>query len=291
MPRSMTGFGAADGPVAGGRLYVEVRSVNHRHFNVQFKLPAELAPVEADMRERLRSYIHRGHVTVSARWTEYPARAAGIRLDLGRARQLLQAWRTLSQELQLPAEAPLEWIAKQPGVLEADGGEEPPLDRSAVLQLVDQAAAALVAMREREGAALARALEAVLARLALELERVERRAPERLLAERDRLRKAAADLLDGLRLDETRLAQEIAVMAERVDIAEEVARLKSHLEAARAGLAAAGPVGRELGFLGQEMLREINTIGSKASDAVIAQAVIAMKSELEQFREQVENLE
>ncbi len=291
MPHSMTGFGAADGPVAGGRLHLELRSVNHRHLSLQLKLPADLAPLEPDLRERLRARLSRGHVTLAAQWTEEPPRPAGLKVNLARARELLQAWRTLEQELGLPGEVSLDWIARQPEVLQTQGGESALVDRAAVFRLADQAAEALLAMRASEGAALARDLEHHLAHLEAHLTEVERRAPERLVAARDRLRQAVAALADGARLDEARLAQEIALMAERLDLAEEIARLKSHLEAARAALAGPGPVGRQLGFLAQEMLREINTMGSKANDAAIARAVIAMKGELEGFREQVENLE
>jgi uncharacterized protein (TIGR00255 family) len=296
----MTGFGTAHGPVAGGQLRLEVRSVNHRHFSLQLKLPADLSALEADLRERLRTRIRRGHVTVSAAWTEEPPRPAGLRVNLARARELLEAWRTLQRDLGLPGEVSLEWIAKQPDVLQAgagaggeggEGREATPADRAAILRLADQATEALLAMRASEGAALAREVEHHLASLEAHLAGVERRAPERLVAARDRLRRAVAELADGARLDEARLAQEIALMAERLDIAEEIARLKSHLAAARAALAGSEPAGRQLGFLAQEMLREINTMGSKANDAAIAHAVIAMKGELERFREQVENLE
>jgi uncharacterized protein (TIGR00255 family) len=160
-----------------------------------------------------------------------------------------------------------------------------------VLSILDRAADALLAMRDNEGAALAKELNGHLAEIETALAAVEARAPERLTAERDRLRRAVAELLDGARLDEARLAQEIAFIAERLDIAEEVARLKTHLTATREALLRREAVGRQLGFLGQEMLREINTIGSKANDAAITHAVITMKGALEKFREQVENLE
>ena len=120
---------------------------------------------------------------------------------------------------------------------------------------------------------------------------MEARAPERLIAERDRLRRSVREILDGRSIDDTRLAQEIALLADRLDITEELMRLKTHVDACRAALVARESVGRRLGFLGQELLREINTIGSKANDAVITQAVIEMKGELEKFREQVENVE
>lgn len=287
----MTGFGSAEGAVSGGRLQVELRSVNHRHFNLQLKVPADLMSLEAEARERLRARIARGHVTVAARWTEVPQRAGALRINVERARALVDAVRQLQHELDLPGELDLGWLVRQPDVLGAEPAAEQPLDAAEVLAIVDRAADALLAMRETEGASLVRELSGQLAAIEAELTRVEARAPDRLVAERDRLRTAVAALLDGGRLDESRLAQEIALLAERVDIAEEIARLKTHLAATRAALAQPEAVGRQLGFLGQEMLREINTIGSKANDSGITQAVIQMKGELEKFREQVENLE
>ncbi len=291
MPRSMTGFGAAEGPVSGGRLQLELRSVNHRHFNLQLKVPAELQALEGEMRERLRARVARGHVTLNAGWTEDPARAGALTLDLARARELVDALRQLQQALELPGEVDVGWIARQPQVLTANAAAQTSVEPSQVLGILDRAADALLTMREAEGTALARELNGHLTAIATALAAVEARAPERLVAERDRLRTAVAELLDGARLDEARLAQEIALIAERLDVAEEVARLKSHLAATRAALAQPGAVGRQLGFLGQEMLREINTIGSKANDAAITHAVIGMKGDLEKFREQVENLE
>ncbi len=287
----MTGFGTAEGPVSGGRLQLELRSVNHRHFNLQLKVPADLMVLEAELRERLRARVARGHVTLSARWTQDPVKPGALHLDLTRARELVDALRQLQQALKLPGEIDLGWIARQPEVLTADSAAPPSVDPAEVASILDRAADALLSMRDAEGTALVAELKGQLAAIETALQTVEARAPERLTAERDRLRQAVAELLDGARLDETRLAQEIAFIAERLDIAEEVARLKTHLAATREALARREPVGRQLGFLGQEMLREINTIGSKANDAAITQAVIEMKGELEKFREQVENLE
>lgn len=287
----MTGFGAAEGPVSGGRLQVELRSVNHRHFNLQLKVPAELQALEVEIRERLRGRIARGHVTVSGRWVEDPAGSATLRLNLPRAREVVAALRELKRALRLKGEVELGWVVRQPDVLVAEAGGERSVEPAAVLAVLDRATDALLGMRAAEGTALARELSAQLDALAAGLASVEARAPERLTAERDRLREAVATLLDGARLDESRLAQEVALIADRLDIAEEIARLKTHLSAARATLAEQAPVGRQLAFLGQEMLREINTIGSKANDGAITQTVIAMKGDLEQFREQVENLE
>jgi uncharacterized protein (TIGR00255 family) len=291
VPHSMTGFGAADGPVSGGRLHVEARSVNHRHFNLQLKVPTELQPLEVEIRERLRGHVARGHVTVSAHWTQEPVRPTSFRLNVTRAREVVEALRQLKRTLKLRGEIDLGWVLRQPDVLMTESASEPSVEPAAVIAVLDRATDALLGMRAAEGAALARELAGHLGAIAAHLASVEQRAPARLVAERDRLAKAVTSLLDGGKLDEARLTQEIAVIADRLDIAEEIARLKTHLAATHAALAEDAPVGRQLGFLGQEMLREINTIGSKANDAAITQSVIAMKGELEKFREQVENLE
>ncbi|MGH7548659.1 MAG: endoribonuclease YicC domain-containing protein, partial [Gemmatimonadales bacterium] len=158
--------------------------------------------------------------------------------------------------------------------------------------IIEQAARDVLAMRAREGQALATELERRLGALAAGAGAIEQRAPARLAAEHARLKKAVADLAAAIPVDEQRLAVELALMADRVDITEELVRLRTHVAACREALTVeGGPVGKQLGFLAQEILREVNTIGSKANDAAITQTVIAMKGELEKFREQLENLE
>jgi len=156
---------------------------------------------------------------------------------------------------------------------------------------VERAAQEVLAMRAREGRALAAELAQRLEALESGARVVEERAPARLVAEHERLKKAVSELAAGAQVDQQRLAVEIALMADRVDITEELVRLRTHLAACRETLAGEGAVGRRLGFLAQELLREVNTIGSKANDAAITQTVIAMKGELEKLREQLENLE
>ncbi|HKI94384.1 MAG TPA: YicC/YloC family endoribonuclease [Gemmatimonadales bacterium] len=292
MPRSMTGFGVADGDLAGGRIQVEIRTVNHRHLNVQLRLPPTLQALEEPLRNLLRTRLDRGAVTVQARWIEEPPRATAVRVDIDRARDVVRALAELREVLDLPGEIDLAFVARQPEVLVTSVAEtEAITDADAFLTVVSDALDAVQAMREREGEALARDLHERLATIATELEAVRARAPERVTAERDRLRAAVETLLDGKPMDEQRLAQEIALLADRLDVNEEMVRLRTHLDAAEAALAKSEPIGRTLGFLAQEMLREINTIGSKANDAEIAQRVIVMKGALEKFREQLENLE
>ncbi len=287
----MTGFGSAEGKVLGGRLSIEIRSVNHRYFNPQLKLPFELGGVEGPLRERLRQLLERGHVTVSARWVEAPQREAAVAVDLVRARQLVAAAKELKKRLKLKGEVDLAFVARQPDVLNAHQDGSAPAQWSEVEPIAERAVQELLGMRTREGVALAAELGGRLGALEQAAGTIEQRAPERLTAELARLKKAVAELAAGVQIDEQRLAVEVALMADRVDITEELVRLRTHLAACRAALASDGAVGKQLGFLAQELLREVNTIGSKANDAGIAQTVIAMKGELEKFREQLDNLE
>lgn len=292
MPFSMTGFGAAEGPVAGGHLRVEIRTVNHRFFNPAFKLPADLAGLELDLRERLRKEFERGHVAVSMRWADGAKAPGALQLNVERAREAMARLRELQTAVGLSGEISLELLARQMDVLTVGEGEAvSPVAWSEVEPIVADAAADCRAMRRREGDTLAVELRQRLAELARLGREIEGRAPERLVQERERLRGAVGDLLDGRVVDENRLAQELAFVAERLDITEELVRLRAHLSAAEAALLQNGAIGKQLGFLAQELGREINTIGSKANDAAIAQSVIAMKGELEKLREQVENLE
>jgi uncharacterized protein (TIGR00255 family) len=287
----MTGFGAAEGPVAGGRLRVEIRTVNHRYFNLAPKLPGDLSGLEGDLRERLRREFDRGHVAVQARWTEYPAHAGGFAVDLDKARLVAARLRELQAALGLAGDVTLELVARQPDVVSTASEAAVEVPWAEVEPIVAQAAADCRAMRAREGEALAAELRHRLELLELSAGTIAHRAPERLVRERDRLRGAVAELLEGRQVDDARVAQEIAFQADRLDITEELVRFRAHLAAVREALATDRPAGKQLGFLAQELGREVNTMGSKANDAEIAQQVIAMKGELEKFREQLENLE
>jgi uncharacterized protein (TIGR00255 family) len=286
----MTGFGAADGDVAGGRLRLEIRSVNHRHLSVQLKVPGQLSDSEGVIRERLRSHFDRGHVTVSGRWLEEPKQPEAVTVDVERARALVSSLRKLGRDLKLAGKLDLPTVARLPEVIRVTRAETES-DGSGVLELLDRAARSCVAAREREGAALCADLTARLEALAALARRIAAAAPERLVRERDRVAAAVRELAGGVAVDPARLAQEIAYLADRLDITEELVRFESHLVAMREALSGSAAAGRRLGFLLQEMGREANTIGSKANDAAIAEAVITMKTELEKLREQVENLE
>ncbi|MFL5401592.1 MAG: YicC/YloC family endoribonuclease [Gemmatimonadales bacterium] len=287
----MTGFGAAEGPVAGRRLRVEIRTVNHRYFNLSAKIPGDLSALEGELRERLRRDFDRGHVSVLARWAEQAHSDVGFEIDLDRARVVAARLREMQTALGLGGEVTVELVARQSDVLGSGPNGAGQIAWAEVEPVVAQAAAECRTMRAREGRALTEELGHRLDLLESSALEIAVRAPERLVRERDRLRAAVAQLLDGRTVDESRLAQELAFLADKLDITEELVRFKAHVAAAREALAMDGVVGKRLGFLAQELGREVNTVGSKAGDATITQAVIGMKGELEKFREQLENLE
>ncbi|HTL06565.1 MAG TPA: YicC/YloC family endoribonuclease [Gemmatimonadales bacterium] len=292
MPLSMTGFGAAEGEVAGGVLRVEIRTVNHRYFNLSARLPPDLAAFEVDLRDRLRRDFERGHLAVQIRWASVPTSAVGsLAVNAERAREAVARLRELQLAAGLTGEISLDLIARQPDVFVTSETEISAGQWGELLPIVGDAVKQCRAARQREGEVLAADLRMLLTAIRAESARVAEMAPGRLTRERTRVRQVVTELLDGHPLDEQRLAQEVALLAERLDISEELVRLGAHLDACEEALAAAGPVGKRLGFLAQELGREINTIGSKANDAAMQHAVVAMKGELERFREQLENLE
>jgi uncharacterized protein (TIGR00255 family) len=287
----MTGFGVGEGAVAGGRLQIEIRTVNHRFFNLSARLPVDLGALEAPLRDHLRQDFDRGHISVAVRWLEPPASGGGVVLDLDRARAVVATFRELQATLGLAGDIDLALVARQPDVLVTPVGASSTIGWPEVEPVVVAAVTECRAARRREGEALVAELRHRLDLMERSAEAIAAQAPRRLARERDRLRAAVRDLLDGRGINEERLELELALLADRLDVTEELVRFAAHLKACRDALAANRPVGKQLGFLAQELGREVNTIGSKANDATITQEVIALKGELEKFREQVENLE
>jgi uncharacterized protein (TIGR00255 family) len=287
----MTGFGQADGTVGTARVSVEVRTVNHRFFSPSIKLPSAFSRWETEVREAMRLRVSRGHVTLSARAERSAAATAAI--DDARVAEVVAHLRGLVDRHGLDGGVDLATVLRMPDVISAPKEEEETGTVAELVAIVERALDALGVARAEEGSRLAAVLAQRLEVIAASLERIAARAPERVIAQRDRLRAAVRELTDGVSVDEQRLAQEIAILADRLDVSEELDRFRSHIAAFRLSLAESGgePVGKRLGFLLQEMLREANTTGSKGSDSAILHEVVTVKEELERLREQVENLE
>jgi uncharacterized protein (TIGR00255 family) len=296
MIHSMTGFGIARFRVGDWTFELEMRSVNHRHLDARIRLPRPLASLEPDVRARVSARLARGKIDLTVTAPEGAGPAQRLEVDLAAAREYLAAGRALAETDGVRGEFDAATLLSLPGVARF---VEPALAegelRDRTLAAVDEGLASLAAMRASEGAALARDLRARLARVVELAGEVEQRSGQVQDAVRERLRKRARQLEaeTGL-LDEARLHQEVAIAAERMDVTEEIVRLRSHVDQFRELLDAAGPgrpVGRQLEFLLQELAREANTIGSKGSDAPIAHWVVELKTELERVREQVQNVE
>ena len=291
MISSMTGFGSAEGKVGALSVSVEIRTVNHRFFNPSIKLPTAFTKWEGDVREVLRQRIARGHVTVTARIEREGGRAAGINeqrfADYVAAIRDLQSRHGLSDALEAST------ILSLPEVL--DTHAEEPVSGSAgeLTAIVDQAVNALREMRREEGARLAIFLLDRIQLVDDSVKRIRERAPVRLAEQISRMKRSVKELASAATVDQQRLAQEIAILADKLDISEELDRFDAHTGAFRHTVTESGDdaVGKRLGFLLQEMVREANTTGSKASDAAVLADVVMIKEELERIREQVENIE
>ena len=293
MLRSMTGFGASSSAADHGyALRVEVRSVNHRHLAFKARLPEEFAGLEGEIEGRVRAHCERGSVSVHL--SAERLGAAGVaRVDRAAARLYLRELRSLAEELELAAAPTLETVLALPGVVAMPQGEE---ERSAlregVLELVDQALGRMLEMRSAEGKALAADLRQNADVLAKLVERIEKRMPGVVRTHRSNLQRRIRDLLgQRVALSPADLAREVALLSDRLDVSEEIARLKSHLAQLETLVAKAGRTGRQLDFLVQEIFREVNTIGSKCADAKVAHWVVEAKTHVERLREQVQNVE
>ena len=295
MIRSMTGYGEAERESPAGRLRLEVKTVNHRFFNTSIKTPSGFDKFEREIAEVLKRHLSRGHIsaflTIDRSVTESDVTA---QIDLDRARQIRASLETLRSELDVPGEVDLSMLARFGELFRApEQNRAEGVETELLRSLAEDAGRSARLLREAEGARLHADLEARLALMAEALGRVEARGPQRLVAERDRLKEAVKKLSEQAPLDEDRLAREVAYLAEKWDINEELVRFRSHIELFQEALSGDGeqPVGKRLGFLVQEMHREANTIGSKANDSEISHESVTLKEEVERIREQVENVE
>ena len=289
--KSMTGFGRAASALPDGtEVNVVVRGVNHRFLDVALKLRDEYAALEPAIRKAVAAVTSRGHVDVLVRTTR-PA-GAGVKIDMDAAERYAKDWREDSSKRGLPGELTAHDLLSLPGVLRAEESADGDSSTEAsLLDLVEKALLEFDQTRAREGAALSLTFEEILKRIETGVARLD---AERVgVSERvqSSLRERIAKLAAGVAVDEARLAQEVALLADRADITEEIDRLKTHLAELRRLLAAAGPIGRRLDHLAQEIHREVNTSGSKVRETGATRVVLDLKADLETFKEQVQNVE
>lgn len=287
MVHSMTAFARNEQATAHGTLSWELRSVNHRYLEPHLRLPDAFRDLEGAVREALRQGLSRGKVECTLRFAEESA-GKPLQVDSERARQLITAAEQVAALIKQPAPLnPLEVLA-WPGMLVADSADPQALN-AAALKLFDQALGELKAGRAREGAELAKLLNERLDSILDEVAALRELVPQMLAGQRQKIETRFAEM--QAELDPQRLEQELVLLAQKSDVAEELDRLSTHVSEVRRVLKAGGAAGRRLDFLMQELNREANTLGSKAFDPRSTQAAVNLKVLIEQMREQVQNIE
>jgi uncharacterized protein (TIGR00255 family) len=292
MITSMTGFGRKQGVWLDGTVTIEVRSVNHRFLEASIRLPRLMGSLEEVFKKAVQEHCSRGRVEMTVSLQGGRGSARSLQLDAALAKQYYQTLRTLQRTLKLKGSIDIGLMAgfRDIIVLSDQPSDDPKLAKL-VEKLGFQALRDLAGMRKKEGALLAQDLLNRLKVIGALKQQVAERAPSVSQESFVRMKERVRKLLNGEIPDIPRLHQELAVYADRGDITEELVRLDAHMVQFQQTMHSAQPAGKTLDFLIQEMGREINTIGSKASDAAIAASVVQMKAELERIREQVQNVE
>lgn len=292
--KSMTGFGR--GTVSGEHLSVavEIKTVNNRYLDVHLRLGQELASLEMNIRKVVSSRLSRGRVDVNINFDRTGTTTYEVNRPL--IAGYIKALRDIQQEFHLSGDVDINTLARLPGALATTREGVDPVATSAIERALMEALDDLERMRESEGAALAEEMRSRIAKIEAEVPIVENAASALVEAYRQRLQKRIGELTarggnQTVPIDEGRLAQEVAYLADRSDISEELVRLRSHLEQFRTAIETPGEVGKRLDFLLQELNREANTVLSKSTDVSIKDAALVMKAEVEKLREQVQNVE
>ncbi len=290
--KSMTGFGRGEAEAGGRQWVAEIRCVNHRHLDLKIKLPRGYGDLEERVRKMVAETLQRGRVDVLLSVSGDFSDLHKIEVNSSLAATYNDALAALANSLDLANDTTLSGLASYPDVLVLTRKEEDleavwPVMGAALQEAVD----ACDTMRSQEGEAMARDLHERLENFAADVQKIGNSIPELLERREQSLNERLQKLLDRVQLDPQRLAQEVAILADKTDVTEEIVRLESHINQFRSFLDADEATGRKIDFLLQEFLREVNTMASKINDADIAHLTVSLKAELEKMREQVQNLE
>ena len=288
MIRSMTAFSRRQIRNAFGELTWEIRSVNHRYLEAAVRLPEELRAIEPSVRERLNQRLGRGKVDCGLRYKGASSNVGQLKLNEALVKQLLDVANQMMHHMHSSQSPAIMDVLRWPGVLETEEQDFTPVQQEA-LRLLDETIDDLVEAREREGARLAELIAQRVEGMREQVQRARQRMPEVIQGIRERLTARLAEVAETL--DKDRLEQEMALLAQRLDVDEEMDRLTTHLDEVTRVLDTDEPVGRRLDFLMQELNREANTLGSKSADSETTAVSVEMKVLIEQMREQVQNLE
>ena len=291
MPQSMTGYGRCTLAQDGREVTIELKSVNHRFLDLAFRMPRSFAFLENDMRAHISNKLARGHVDIFVTYKNSRDDARKVTLDSALLGEYLTTLRQGGIDHMLDDNLRLRDVLSMQDVLTVEEADEDQQSLSALtLSALDTALDSLCAMRRREGEAMRGDVETRLDTLERTAHAIDERAPQWLEEYRQRLR-ARIEEICQMQLDEARLTQEVALVADKAAVDEETVRLRSHIAQMRDLLKQSEPAGRKLDFLVQEMNREVNTTGSKSSDLILTGMVVDAKAELEKIREQIQNIE
>ena len=292
MLKSMTGFGRCERITSEYKISVEIKAVNHRYLDLGLKMPKKFNYFEAAIRTLLKSYIQRGKVDLFINYEDYTQGNLCLKYNPSLAAEYMDYFKRMEEAFGIPNDITVSRLAQFPEVLTM---EQVPDDEEHLWEILSEAlkeaAEQFVKSRELEGEHLREDLLGKLDHMTVLVDQVEERFPQILKEYQGRLEDKVKELLAAAAIDENRIAAEVIVYADKICVDEEMVRLRSHIEATRAELLASGSVGRKLDFIAQEMNREANTILSKSTDVTIADTAIALKTEIEKIREQIQNIE
>ena len=290
--RSMTGFGRAEAERDGRKIMIEIKAVNHRFLDINIRMPRSLGFTEESIRKTIKGNLSRGRVDVYVNYSALRDDAKTAKVDLGLIRSFLDAARVSAEQTGITDDLQLSDIVRIPdAILIEEAAEDEQQQTALVDDALDTALGALTDMRQREGDALGHNLLECLDALGSITETIDSRKDDVPKVYSERLKQRIAELLEGCEVDPARFNTEVAYIADKADITEEIVRLKTHIQQFKSTMSKDIAVGRKLDFIVQEMNREMNTIGSKSQDMQITNAVIEGKSVLEKIREQVQNIE
>ena len=289
---SMTGFGRGYVEREGRKLLLELKGVNHRFLDISMRLPKSLGAMEDPLKRRLQEKLSRGHVDVYLKYQNEAEGSKSVAVDEALLAAYLSSLKRIKKNHGLKDDVTLSTVLRMPDVIAAESAEDDEeLVKEILFEAVDVALTEMIRMRQAEGERLKADLLIKLEGMLKEMAAIEGRAPAIVVEYREKLKARIAELTGDVQVDESRLATEVALMADRGAIDEEIVRFKSHVKHFTDTLRGSGAIGRKLDFIVQEMNREVNTICSKAADVTIVNAGIALKGEIEKIREQVQNIE
>jgi len=289
---SMTGYGRGESEGAGLRCIVEIYSLNHRFCDITVRLPKNLLALELKIRDYLKEWVNRGRLSVKVDFRYTPDYIPEIVLNKSLAKRYYEMLNELKDELKLLDEIRLDLLLRLPDLFEVrEVTDDVERVWPIVKDAIDLAVKGMMEMRRREGEVLARDLKRRLEIISSLCDDIERRCSELRESIPQKLKERVEELTQGVPIDESRLLAEVVLLQEKRDATEEIVRFKSHLAQFSKMIEGGSPVGRKLDFLIQEMLREINTLSSKVSEALVSQLAVEIKAELERMREQVQNIE